>query len=137
MGFEREDRKREREKETGKIQDKDFHKYIPFEHRVFVCLGTLKHNSAFHAWVMVYSHDLANVTFWDIQEDFHMHLHGRVKKSERAKLRKFLYVEKPAPKKENAFGLGGLPNFGKDKKKQPSKKKLMIEQRKKELLKKK
>ena len=37
MGFEREDRKRE--------HDKDAHKYIPFEHRVFVCLGTLKHNS--------------------------------------------------------------------------------------------
>lgn len=56
-----------------------------------------------------------------------MHLHGRVKRSERAKLRKFLYVEKPAPKKENTFGLGNLQNFGKDKKKPLSKKKQMIE----------
>ncbi|CAK60259.1 unnamed protein product (macronuclear) [Paramecium tetraurelia] len=125
MGFEREDKKREHEK--------DFHKYIPFEHRVFVCLGTLKHNSQFHAWLMVFSHDLSGITFWDVQEDFHMHLDGRVRKDKRAALRKFLYAEKPVVKKDVGFGLGALGNLGKDKKKPLSKRKQLMEQKKKEL----
>ncbi|CAD8196575.1 unnamed protein product [Paramecium pentaurelia] len=128
MGFEREDKKRQ--------HDKDSHKYIPFEHRVFVCLGTLKHNSQFHAWLMVFSHDLSGITFWDVQEDFHMHLDGRIRKDKRAALRKFLYAEKPITKKDGGFGLGALGNLGKDKKKPISKRKQLLEQKKKEIEKK-
>ena len=69
MGFERSDK-------SGLANDKD---YIPFEHRVFICLGTLKHNHAFHAWIMIYSSNLKNVHMWDIQEDFNLELVGRVK----------------------------------------------------------
>ncbi|CAD8197148.1 unnamed protein product [Paramecium octaurelia] len=124
MGFEREDRKRESEK--------DSHKYIPFEHRVFVCLGTLKPNSQFHAWLMVYSHDLSGVSFWDVQEDFHMHLEGRIRKDKRAALRKFLYAERPVAKKESGFGLGAQGNLSKDKKKPVSRGKQLMEMKNKE-----
>lgn len=52
-----------------------------------------------------------------------MELKGRVKKDRRAKLRKFLYVERPPLKKEGGFGFGALKNLGgKDKKKPLSKK---------------
>ncbi|CAK92928.1 unnamed protein product (macronuclear) [Paramecium tetraurelia] len=125
MGFEREDRKREREK--------DSHKYIPFEHRVFVCLGTLKSNSKFHAWLMVFSHDLSGVSFWDVQENFHMNLEGRVRKDKRAALRKFLYAEKQVAKKEGGLGLDALGNVSKDKKKPVPKRKQVMDLKRQEL----
>lgn len=81
------------------FKDKKYEKriknYVPLEHRVFVCLGTLKHNHAFHAWIMVYSHDLADVHLWDVQEDFNAELVGRVKSTQRGDLRRFLFAEKP------------------------------------------
>lgn len=52
-----------------------------------------------------------------------MELKGRVKKDKRAKLRKFLYAERPPLKKEGGFGLKALTTLGgKDKKKPLSKK---------------
>lgn len=74
---------------------------MPLEHRVFICLGTLKHNSQVHAWILTFSPFFDSVVLWDVQENQRFELRGRVEKKQIQKLKKFLYPEMPKSEKKN------------------------------------
>lgn len=58
---------------------------FPFENRVFVCLGKLKFSKEPYSWVMTFSADYRDVTFWDPVLPHKYELPGRVKNPEKLK----------------------------------------------------
>jgi centrosomal protein CEP76 len=78
LGCELEDKKNEElMKSKAKVKPKN---YVPLENRVFLCLGTLKANKNFHAWIMTINQDFNTVIFWDVQDNHHYELKGRIAK---------------------------------------------------------
>jgi hypothetical protein len=61
---------------------------FPYENRTFVCLGKLKHTKAPYAWVMTFSEDYKDVTFWDPKLFTKFEMKGRVEDT--IKLKNFL-----------------------------------------------
>jgi hypothetical protein len=61
---------------------------FPYENRVFVCIGKLKYTKAPHMWVMTFSDDFRDVSFWEPKMFDKFLLKGRV--DDQQKLRNFL-----------------------------------------------
>ena len=66
--------------EDNEVDKSKLSTYVPLEHRVFICLGTLKYNSTVHAWILTFNSRFDGVVLWDIQENLRFELKGRVEK---------------------------------------------------------
>ena len=59
---------------------------VPLENRIFVCVGTDKLTMRMTAWVLIFSKNLKDITFWDVRHHKEYILRGRVKQQEELSL---------------------------------------------------